>query len=299
MSRFIGAVLALCAVMIPTAALAQDKFFDSNGVRLRYVEQGQGQPIVLLHGNGNSLQSWIDAGVFKSLAAEYRVIAFDARGHGKSGKPRDPKQYGIEMIKDVVRLLDHLSIPKAHIMGYSMGANTTAELLTTNPERFLTAVLGAGAGRYAPWTDADRQATEQEAAEREKECISRSQAFRLAPTNGPRPSEEALKRRSDACFADPNQDRFAVAALARGGIGRFIDPSRATAVTVPTLAIVGTLDPVLGRLEGLKKLRPALQLVVIDGAVHGSGDPQGAMRHPRFVGAVREFIAAQGRSTQP
>jgi pimeloyl-ACP methyl ester carboxylesterase len=237
--------------------------------------------------------------VVKSLAADYRVIAFDARGHGKSGKPRDPNQYGIEMIRDVVRLLDHLAIPKAHIMGYSMGANTTAELLTTNPERFLTAVLGAGAGRYAQWTDADRQATEQEAVEREKECTSRSQAFRLAPPNGPRPSDEELKRRSDACFADPNQDRFALAALARGGIGRFIDPTRAAAVTVPTLAIGGTLDPVLARLEGLKKVRPSLQLVVIDGAVHSSGDPRGAMRHPRFIGAVREFIAAQGRSTQP
>jgi pimeloyl-ACP methyl ester carboxylesterase len=180
-----------------------------------------------------------------------------------------------------------------------MGANTTAELLTTNPERFLTAVLGAGAGRFAPWTDAERQAAEQEAAEREKECVSRSQAFRLAPTNGPRPSEEELKRRSDACLADPNQDRFALAALARAGIGRSVDPARAAAVAVPTLAIVGTLDPVLGRLEALKKLRPSLQLVVIDGAVHSSGDPRGAMRHPRFVGAIREFIAAQGRSKEP
>ena len=119
------------------------KFFDSNGVRLRYVEQGDGQPIVLLHGNGNTLQSWIDAGVFKNLAADFRVIAFDARGHGKSAKPHDPKQYGPEMARDVVRLLDHLSIPKAHIIGYSMGAGTTLQLLTMNPERFLTAVLGA------------------------------------------------------------------------------------------------------------------------------------------------------------
>jgi pimeloyl-ACP methyl ester carboxylesterase len=135
MSRFIGPVLALCAVMIPTAALAQDKFFDSSAVRLRYVEQGQGQPIVLLHGNGNSLQSWIDAGVFKTLAAEYRVIAFDARGHGKSGKPHDPRQYGIEMIRDAVRLLDHLAIPKAHIIGYSKGANTTVTRWARTPRR--------------------------------------------------------------------------------------------------------------------------------------------------------------------
>jgi pimeloyl-ACP methyl ester carboxylesterase len=118
MPRFVALLAVTYAAMLPTTALAQDKFFDSNGVRLRYVEQGQGQPIVLLHGNGNTLQSWIDAGVFQNLAADFRVIALDARGHGKSGKPRDPKQYGPEMAKDVVRLLDHLGIPKAHIIGY-------------------------------------------------------------------------------------------------------------------------------------------------------------------------------------
>ena len=131
MPRFPLPAALLCAALLPTATLAQqDKFFDSNGVRLRYVEQGQGQPIVLLHGNGNTLQSWIDAGVFKNLAADFRVIAFDARGHGKSAKPHDPKQYGPEMARDLVRLLDHLSIPKAHIIGYSMGANITAMLVT-------------------------------------------------------------------------------------------------------------------------------------------------------------------------
>jgi pimeloyl-ACP methyl ester carboxylesterase len=203
MPRFALSVAVLCAALSPTIIDAQqDKFFDPDGVRLRYVEQGQGQPIILLHDNGNTLQSWIDAGVFPNLAADYRVIAFDARGHGKSGKPHDAKQYGSEMVKDVVRLLDHLEIWKAHIIGYSMGANTTAELLTTNPDRFSTAVLGAAAGRNQPWTDANRQATEQEAAEREKECISRSQDLRLAPTSGPKPTEEDFKRRSE-CFANP------------------------------------------------------------------------------------------------
>ena len=300
MPRFTLPVALLCAALLPTATLAQqDKFFDSNGVRLRYVEQGQGQPIVLLHGNGNTLQSWIDAGVFKNLAADFRVIAFDARGHGKSAKPHDPKQYGPEMARDVVRLLDHLSIPKAHIIGYSMGAGTILQLLTMNPERFLTAVLGASAGRFGPWTDANQREADLEASEREKECISRSQVIRLAPTSGPKPTEEDLQRLSKACFANPNQDRFALAAVARSRGANVVDRQRAAAVTVPTLGIVGTLDGNLARLQELKKLRPSLHLVIIEGAVHGSGDPRGAMRHPRFVAAIREFIAAQGKSTQP
>src|SRR5262249_23725638 len=84
-------------------------------------------------------------GVIKALAKDYRVIAFDNRGHGKSGKPHDPKKYGAEMVEDAVRLLDHLKLKKAHVAGYSMGAMLTARLLAAHPERVLTATLG-GAG---------------------------------------------------------------------------------------------------------------------------------------------------------
>ena len=53
--------------------------------------------------------------------AGYRVIALDCRGHGQSGKPQDPGQYGLEMVRDVVRLLDHLNVERAHVVGYAMG----------------------------------------------------------------------------------------------------------------------------------------------------------------------------------
>ena len=62
--------------------------------------------------------------VIDALKKDYKVIALDLRGCGGSGKPHDPKAYGIEMVNDVVRLLDHLKIDKAHIVGYSMSAKT-------------------------------------------------------------------------------------------------------------------------------------------------------------------------------
>ena len=226
--------------------------------------------------------------MFQKLAVDYRVIAFDARGHGKSGKPHDPKQYGREMALDVVRLLDHLSIRKAHIVGYSMGAAITSQLLTLHPDRFLTATLGAAAGRFQ-WTDEDAKLAEQEASEREKECVSRTLMFRLAPTNGPKPNEEAINQRSAACLADAGQDRFAIAAVTRARRDTVIPPARAAAVMVPTLGIVGSLDGNLTGLQALQKMRPTLKLVVIDGASH-SGD-RGTMRRPEFVAAVREFIS--------
>jgi pimeloyl-ACP methyl ester carboxylesterase len=106
--------------LVPTIVSAQDKFFDSSGVQIRYIEQGTGEPVVLIHGYASSIErSWIEPGVLPNLARDHRVIAFDLRGHGKSGKPKDPKAYGTEMGQDAVRLMDHLKIQRAHIVGYS------------------------------------------------------------------------------------------------------------------------------------------------------------------------------------
>src|SRR6185503_733917 len=77
--------------------------------------------------------------------AGYRVVAMDCRGHGQSGKPHDPGQYGLEMVRDVVRLLDHMQITRAHIVGYSMGGSIATQLLVKHPDRLRTVtLLGAG-----------------------------------------------------------------------------------------------------------------------------------------------------------
>jgi pimeloyl-ACP methyl ester carboxylesterase len=84
---------------------AQDKFFDSNGVKIRYTDQGQGEPVLLSHGFGvNADIQWGPPGEVEALAKDYRVIAYDNCGHGKSGKPHDPKKYGDEMVEDAVSL---------------------------------------------------------------------------------------------------------------------------------------------------------------------------------------------------
>src|SRR5678816_3518370 len=97
--------LVLVAAWMPAQSLAQDKYFDAGGVRLRYVEQGAGEPVVLVHGFTNTLEVWAKNGIVQDLARNYRVIAFDSRGHGKSDKPHEPARYGREMALDVVRLL--------------------------------------------------------------------------------------------------------------------------------------------------------------------------------------------------
>jgi pimeloyl-ACP methyl ester carboxylesterase len=99
---------------------------------------------VLIHGWAANADMWQN--VISDLSRDYQLIAFDCRAHGRSEKPHEPSQYGQEMVNDVIRLMDHLSIRKAHIAGYSMGVGIVAKLLTEHPERFLTAIIGASAG---------------------------------------------------------------------------------------------------------------------------------------------------------
>jgi hypothetical protein len=110
-----GAFYRLTELPPPAPARTQvpDQFFDSNGVRIHCTDQGSGEPVVLVHGVDGGMHSWTSAGVLQNLAKNYRVIALDCRGHGLSGKPHDPKQYGAEMAVDIARLLDHVGVPES------------------------------------------------------------------------------------------------------------------------------------------------------------------------------------------
>jgi len=138
-------LLALCLlVSIPTVQAQGGQFFDSNGVQIHYVDQGAGEPVVLVHGFlASYVGNWETPGIMKALGtAGYRVIALDYRGHGQSGKPHGPEHYGLEMVGDVVGLLDHLNIERAHVVGYSMGGMITNKLRANHSDRLLTATLG-------------------------------------------------------------------------------------------------------------------------------------------------------------
>jgi len=282
-----GAGLVLAALG-SNVCRAQDQYFDAAGVRLRYLERGKGEPVVLLHGFGNTAELWSDNHIVQDLSRDYRVIAFDERGHGKSDKSHDPAKYGREMGLDVVRLLDHLHIQRAHVVGYSLGGYIVSQLLTLRPERFLSATLIAGAGRFN-WDSTRAALADTEARERERECISRSMIFRLAPPNAPRPSEDSLERMSARCLADTTKDRFAFAAIIRSRADQAFSPSAAAAVTVPTLAIAGSDDPEKAPLQALVQIRPSIKLVVVDGATHEG--PRGILGRPELLIALREFLS--------
>jgi pimeloyl-ACP methyl ester carboxylesterase len=293
--------LLAAAFMLAVAAnpaMAQDKYFDSNGVQIRYVEQGTGEPIVLVHGfTGNIENNWMAAGVFENLARDFHVVALDNRGHGKSGKPHDPKVYGTEMSEDIVRLLDHLNIRRAHIVGYSMGGGIVAKLLTMHPDRFLTATLGGNAGHNIA-DEPDDRAIEMEAAEMERGSF-RTLILQIAPSDRPPPSDEAIQHASQQ-FLDRGNDPLALAAYIRSHRNLAVTDAQMAAVRVPTQVVIGSLDPGLANVNRIKLVVPSLKVVVIQGAAHGGATPPvGAIRRPEFVNAIREFIAAHHNIASP
>src|SRR6266568_1595320 len=113
------AALSWLATANPSAPKAEEQFFQSDGIRIRYLIAGRGEPVILVHGWAASAEMW--SRLMDNLSTDHRVIALDCRGHGKSDKPHDPAQYGEEMVNDVVRLMNHLGIRKAHVISYSMG----------------------------------------------------------------------------------------------------------------------------------------------------------------------------------
>jgi pimeloyl-ACP methyl ester carboxylesterase len=138
--------LLACQIVIEHAQAADNavtRTFDSNGVKISYMVQGQGEPVVLIHGwISSALFNWSFPGTSAALAKNYRVIAMDVRGHGFSDKPTTDEAYGRELVEDVLRLLDHLKIEKAHIAGYSMGGIIAMNFIVKHPDRVLTGTLG-------------------------------------------------------------------------------------------------------------------------------------------------------------
>jgi pimeloyl-ACP methyl ester carboxylesterase len=296
-----GLDLAWSGEPLPKDSAAQQAglkkpWFDSDGVPIHYLVTGRedGEPVVLLHGFASSSEAqW--SPVIAALQKDYKVIAMDLRGCGGSGKPHDPKKYGIEMMKDVIRLLDHLKIDKAHIVGYSVSAGTGLLLAVHQGQRIRTlSCCGAGtisfgsntppAGNPNPDLIPRNALLDALAAALDKRSIA-PLTLRLTPKGQPQPTPEAIKAH-DAALLSVNDAR-ALAAMIRGA-GRKdtrITERQIQDIRVPTLAIVGADDPLKFGVDNLKRLLPGTRVVVIGRAHHLD-----VYRRPEFVSALKQFL---------
>jgi pimeloyl-ACP methyl ester carboxylesterase len=278
--RYVSALL--CVVFLAAGVgRADEGFFDSGGVKIHYHVEGKGEPVLLIHGfPTNARLQWMTSGVFKALARDHRVIAMDVRGLGESGKPSDPKKYGTEMVEDAVRLLDHLKIDKAHVVGYSMGALITGKLLETHPDRLLSATLGGTGvfpegGKLTPNLENLAQSLE------EGKGIS-SALMSMTPP-GKKPSAATVREVNRMTAGDNGK---VLAAVVRSWTTLGVSRDKLEANKVPTLALIGTADPMKEGFDFMKEGMAKLKIVTIEGATHIS-----APSNPKFISSLRSFLA--------
>ena len=281
MTHRVALALVCVLLLVPGAGRGEEGSFDSNGVKIYYYIEGKGEPVLLIHGfTANAQMQWGLSGILKTLAKDHRVIALDLRGHGKSGKPTEVKQYGIEMVEDAVRLLDHLEIKKAHVVGYSMGALITSKLLTTHPDRLLSATLG-GAGALPAGVKLPSYIEKTADSLENGKGIGPLLMF-LTPPGKPKPSETAIQTINRMFVGDNGKQ---LAAVIRSWKTLAVPLEKLKSNKVPTLALIGEVDPLKESVDVIKDRMGNLKVVVIDGADHVT-----AFTSPKFIHDLREFL---------
>ncbi len=241
--------------------------FDSDGVRLHYELQGpaEGTPIVLVHGFASDYGlNWVGTRWQETLTtSRFRVIGLDCRGHGQSEKPHDPAAYALGiMAADVRRLLDHMGVETADLLGFSMGARIGLQAVLDFPDRVRRAVLG-GLGMGAAMSEAD----------------SIARAFRGGPAETP-----TAQSFYQFASARPVNDMEALAACILGQQPE-LTPARLAAITMPILVVVGERDELARGADELVELIPTARLVRIP-----ERDHLGTVPAREFKRAAVEFL---------
>jgi len=232
--------------------------FDSDGVAIAYIDVpavgGSGDPVLLIHGfASNHAVNWVNTLWVRTLTqAGYRTIALDNRGHGESQKLYEPDAYGSDiMAQDARRLLDHLGIERADVMGYSMGARIAAFLALDAPERVRSVLIGGLGlhlveGRGLP--DGIAEALE-------------------AEPGAPAPNPTAAAFRT---FAEQTKSDLRALAACMRGSRQTLSRAEVSQIDVPTLVTVGTLDTVSGPGPALAALMPNAQSLELPNRDHST-----------------------------
>jgi|SRR5665213_571542 len=226
--------------------------FKNGDVEIAYFDEGEGEPIVLVHGFASTKEvNWLNPGWVRTLnGAGRRAIALDNRGHGQSSKLYDPAAYhSALMAEDVRALLDHLKIERADVMGYSMGARITAFLALNYPARVRSAILGGLGIKLVDGVGLpDTVAEAMEAPSLDDITDPTSRLFRS--------------------FAQQTKSDLRALAACIRGTRQTMSREQVAAISVPVLVAVGTDDTVAGDAHKLAALIPGARALDITGRDH-------------------------------
>ena len=226
--------------------------FRNGKVEIAYLDEGDGDPIVLVHGFASTKEvNWVHPGWVEALTrSRRRAIALDNRGHGASSKLYDPSAYhSATMADDVRALLDHLKIERADVMGYSMGARITAFLAVKHPARVRSAIFGGLGIRLVEGVGLP---------------VSIAEALEAPSLDDVRDPTGRVFR----IFADQTKsDLRALAACIRGS-RQTLSRAEVASIRAPVLVAVGTKDPVAGSAQQLAALIPGARALDIPDRDH-------------------------------
>jgi pimeloyl-ACP methyl ester carboxylesterase len=252
-------------------------------VELYYEIAGQGEPLLFMHGLGSSSRDWQLQVEF--FAERYRVVAFDARGHGQSGKPPGP--YGIPLFaQDTARLIEALDLAPVHVVGVSMGGMMALQLALDAPDlvRSMTVVNCTPEVVAHSWRDY--------VSLFQRLFVTRVLGMRktgefLGKRLFPRPEQEELRRMFVERWAE--NDKRAYLDATRGLVGWSVS-ERLGEIRCPTLVIAADEDysPVEVKRAYVAQI-PGAELVVIEDSRHGTPVDQ----PEKFNAALLEFLSRQ------
>ena len=263
------------ATAAATLLTAPDQHFSAGDVTLRYRDTGSGDPVILIHGYGTTLESM--GGIARAVPRN-RLIALDIRGFGGSSKFADAARFGQHMVDDVVRLMDQLKIQRAHLIGGSMGALIAANVAARYPDRVTTATLVAGPF-YADQAAFERETTRWTIDLESGKGLSNFMLW-LFPAWKP---EMAAMANAGAMKSNDLGSLIAVMrslpTLAIAGLPRNGDK---------VLLVAGTGDPLFPLSPAFVKQSPGARLVEVAGADHLS-----VMTNAQTVAAIRELLGSR------
>jgi pimeloyl-ACP methyl ester carboxylesterase len=244
---------------VPSLSAAPDQFLQVGDVTIRYRVIGDGPPMLLLHGYTDRVEMW--SGPADSLARSHRVIVPDLRGFGKSTVPTRLDQYGKAMMWDLVALLNDLAVPRAHVVGYSMGGLLAAHLALDVPDRVASVTLVAGA-LFADSAEAYRDVAVW--ADTIEAGRGLAPFFRWALPTFP---ASAVHELSEQLMADNATDALVLALRAFPQMP--LNWERVRNARVPAVMVVGSDDPLKPRSRALAERWPGAQYIEAPQANHG------------------------------
>ncbi|EBA4495791.1 alpha/beta hydrolase [Salmonella enterica] len=143
---FIFIINIIFLINASATTMDKDKFVEANGIKIHYVEEGEGPPLLLIHGGGLTAKSW--QGLAKEASRYFRVIMPDSRGHGLTNNPQGTFSYDL-MTEDMAAFVKALKLEKPLVMGYSDGGMVVLKLTSRYPDLARAAIVGGATHRFA------------------------------------------------------------------------------------------------------------------------------------------------------